>query len=330
MMKRLPQEPSRDTLRITRREALGTILALAAAPFAWAGSPAPACRRLAVLADAHYAPPALPDAEGKPARPDQKLAAVRDINSWPDVELVTIVGDIVQRYGSPDEYAAAGAFVRAIEKPLALTPGNHEYMYEDTPGPDGRLRRASPGLRRRKLARFQEAFGRRQLYFTKKIGKYLLVFCACDATDGMFLTEMSPAQLDWLSKTLQAHRARPTLIFFHAPLSGTLDHYNKNADTPNFVAQPTDRIRDILEANPQVLLWVSGHTHTPPDNPSFNAPRNWRLGRVLNVHTADMNRPTVWSNNLYLCDDKIVVRTYDHLTGSWLTQDDRTIPLRGL
>ena len=315
---------------ITRRAALGTILALAAAPFVWAGPPAPSCRRLVVLADPHYAAPPQPNATGRPTPPDQKLAAVRDINSWPDVELVAVVGDIVHRSGSPEEYATARKFVEAINKPRALVAGNHEFMYEDAPGPDGRLRRASPGLRRNKLARYQETFGQKDLSFTKDMGKYLLVFCSPDETDGKFLTEMSPAQLSWLTKTLQANRTRPTLVFFHAPLSGTLDHYNRHADMPNYVAQPADSIRAILEANPQVILWVSGHTHTPPTNPNYNTSRNWYLGRVLNVHTADMNRPTVWSNNLYLCDDKIVVRTWDHRTGRWLTQDDRTIPLRGL
>ncbi|WP_300164009.1 metallophosphoesterase [Solidesulfovibrio sp.] len=316
-------------VRITRRAALGAIAVLAAAPFVWAGAPAPSCRRLVVLADAHYAPPE-PGPDGRPAAPDQKLAAVRDVNSWPDAELVTVVGDIVHRYGSPQEYETARQFVGAIRKPLALVAGNHEYMYEDAPGPDGRLRRASPELRRRKLARYREAFGQKALYYAKDMGKYLLVFCAPDATAGRLLTEMSPGQLSWLEKTLAADRARPTILFYHAPLVGTLDHYNANADTPDFVAQPVDRIRNILAGNPQVLLWVSGHTHTPPTNPSFNAPRNWYLDRVLDVHTPDMNRPTVWSNNLYLCDDRIVVRTWDHSTGSWLTRDDRTVFLRGL
>lgn len=304
---------------LTRRAALGLFLAVVAAAAAWAADvPASSCRRIVVLADSHYAPSA-----------PQKLAAVRDINAWPDVELVTVVGDIVRRFGSPAEYDDARAFVGAFQKPLALVNGNHDYMYEDAPGPEGRLRRAAPDIRAEKLSRYLAAFGQKELYYTRDAGKYLLVFCAPDVTDGKYLTEMSPAQLEWLGKTLRANRTRPTIVFFHGPLAGTLERYNKDADTPNFVAQPVGAIQALLQANPQVLLWVSGHTHTPPTNPSFNAPCNWYLGRVLNVHTPDMNRPTVWSNNLYLCDDKIVVRTWDHLNGTWLVEDDRTIPLKG-
>lgn len=213
IMKNQPaHETSWAKLRISRRAALGTILALAAAPYVWAGSPAPSCHRVVVLADAHFAPTVQVNAEGKITRPEQKLAAVRDINSWSDVELVTIVGDIVHRTGSPEEYDAARKFVAGIKKPLALVPGNHEFMYEDTLGPDGHLRRGSPDFRRKKLARYQETYGQKELYYTRNIGKYLLVFCAPDETDGVYLTEMSAVQQGWLAKTLQANRARPTLI----------------------------------------------------------------------------------------------------------------------
>jgi hypothetical protein len=57
------------------------------------------------------------------------------------------------------------------------------------------------------------------------------------------------------------------------------------------------------------MLWVSGHTHTPADNPSFAADLNLYAGRVTNIHNSDLDREVIWTNSLYLYADKVTVKT---------------------
>ncbi|MFH0998244.1 MAG: metallophosphoesterase family protein [Pseudomonadota bacterium] len=87
----------------------------------------------------------------------------------------------------------------------------------------------------------------------------------------------------------------------------------------------TFRLQTIYMKNPQVFLWVSGHTHTSPKEESFASSINVTEKRITNIHNADMNRETIWTNSLFMYPDKIIVRTYDHKTGAWLPDLERTI-----
>ena len=274
--------------------------------------------RVVVLSDPHY---------GRDAPPDLKLRAVDDVNSWEDVDLVAVTGDIVAKYGSEEEYVQAARFIRAIRKPKAVIAGNHEYMYADAPE-GGKLAWATPKERALKLERFKQALGVPELHYTVTLGRYLLVFLSPDVTDGRFLTEISSAQLDWLADMLRAHPDAPTLIFFHAPLMGTLDTYSEKINSPQRVAQPEKAVHTLLMANPQVRAWVSGHTHTPPTQPSFLSDVNLYQGRVVGIHNTDMNRKTIWTNSIFLYDDKIVIRAWNHTEARWEDGLERTIPVK--
>jgi 3',5'-cyclic AMP phosphodiesterase CpdA len=293
------------------------------------GAPQEGCHRIVVLSDAHYARGTTPEAQAQAAR---KLAAVQDVNSWGDVELVALPGDIVARHGTRQEYEEALEFVSAIRKPKALTAGNHEYVYADPGsgpgGANGEFNHASPELQREKLDRFRKTFNQPDLFYARELGGYLLVFLSADVIGGGYLTEISREQLDWLKATLAANRARPTLVFFHAPLKGTLETYSPKINGPQRVAQPVEAFQAILAANPQVALWVSGHTHTPATNPSYAAPVNLYEGRVWDIHNADLGRETIWSNSIYLCPGKIVVKTWDHKAGGWLDGLERVIDVK--
>ncbi len=96
-------------------------------------------------------------------------------------------------------------------------------------------------------------------------------------------------------------------------------------NTPNFVAQPVERIRELILAHPQIFLYVSGHMHVPATNESFASPVNLYEGRVTNIHNTDLQRKWPWTNVLYLYPDKVVVRTYDHMRKSWLSDLERAI-----
>jgi Icc protein len=268
---------------------------------------------------------------GDPAKQDRILAAknklIADINAWDDVGEIVVLGDIAADRGTAAEYACATAYFAQFRAPRVFITGNHDYLYLDEPGSNGRNAKGDAASRREKLQRFQKTFNLPALYRSQKVGSYLLIFLSADSLDSPYLAQLSANQLKWLRQELKNNPAAPTIIFFHAPLAGTLAQYNKSVNTPNRIAQPEQAIADIIAANPQIMLWVSGHTHTPADNPSFAADLNLYAGRVTNIHNSDLDREVIWTNSLYLYADKVTVKTFNHKTGAWVGELERTFPL---
>ena len=260
----------------------------------------------------------------------EKEALLRTINSWADVKLVVAVGDICEDLGTAKEYAAAQRFFSRLVKPLILIPGNHDYIYADIKRPGGKRIKGTAAARRKKLSVFKNKFGMPAIYQTKPAGKYQLIFLATDDLQSGQLARISRKQLAWLRAELQSHRRQPTIIFFHAPLYGSLSNFSGYINTKDFVAQPREDLRKILQNNPQVFLWVSGHTHVPATNQDFRAPVNFYENRLYNLHNADMNRKTMWTNSLFLYPDKVVIKTYNHRLGAWLPRLEKTLIPPGL
>jgi 3',5'-cyclic-AMP phosphodiesterase len=277
---------------------------------------------VAILGDPHLPGKNLP----------AKEAAIRTIDGWPDIDRVVVLGDICKETGTPGEYAAAKAFFGLLRKPARFIAGNHDYIYADEKDASGKKMKASPDARRAKLMRFAETFGLgdtlRQgvpVYGSERLGGYLMIYLSPDDLNSPYLTQISDGQLAWLQKRLAENKTVPTLIFFHAPLAGTLYPFNELADTPSFIAQPIGRLRDLILENPQIFLWVSGHMHVPATSESFSAPVNLYKGRVMNIHNPDMQRKTIWTNVLRLYPDKVVITTWDHAEGAWIDGLERTI-----
>ena len=268
---------------------------------------------------------------GDPHLPGETLAKkeqVREtINGWADVDLVVAVGDITENVGDSAEYEKARAYFSAFTKPLALIGGNHDYLYEDWLNQKGNKVKACEATRIFKLGQFKKTFAMQDIYYTKRMGPYVLIFLTPDDLHASTLATISATQQKWLAATLAEHKDKPTVIFFHAPLPGTLSNYNQNANSENFVAQPHQEIGRILTANPQVFLWVSGHTHTPPTEPSFAAAVNRYEGRVMNLHNTDMKRVRMYTNSLFLYPDRVMIKTFDHEKGAWMDRLNRTIPV---
>lgn len=285
-----------------------------------------AYQRIVVLADIHL--PVRPEVKA-PALRQRILAAkekaIADINAWSDVGLVAVIGDLAAGFGTDAERAYAAGFFARLAKPQAIVLGNHDYIYEDSLSRFGTRVRASAELRAVKIRKFQAAFQLPDIYYSRQAGRYLLVFLSTDSLDSGQLTQLSAAQLAWLRRELASQADRPTIVFFHAPLKGTVTDYSETANLPDFVAQPSGEIAALLRSQPQVFLWVSGHIHLPADKPDFAGPVNLLDGRVTNIHNADLDRTTIWTNSLYLYPDRVVVRTYDHAAGHWLAALDRTI-----
>jgi 3',5'-cyclic AMP phosphodiesterase CpdA len=254
-----------------------------------------------------------------------KQKMIDTINAWPDVDMVVAVGDLCEDLGTREEYDAVRQFFSRLNKPLYPVTGNHDYLYEDQKSFKGTRVKAASSINKEKLQRFKETFSLPDLKYRKKVGPYLLIFLSVDDLQSNFLTEISKGTLDWLRSELAHHKAQPTLIFFHAPLKGTLLDYNANANRPNFVAQPEGKVRELILQNSQIFLWVSGHTHTPATNESYASEINLYEKRVTNIHNCDMNRGTIWTNSIYLFPDRVLVKTYDHKKGVWMDHLQRTV-----
>jgi len=256
---------------------------------------------------------------------ESKEHVIETINSWTDVDIVIPVGDLNESAGTDNEYAAVRDFFANLRKPVCPIAGNHDYIYESNTGPKGKRLKAGPDTRKAKLHAFRETFGLQEYFYSRRMGGYLLIFLSTDHLLSDNLAEMSERELKWLGMELSQSKKTPTIIFFHAPLKDTLRNYNNHINTPPFFAQPSEALHSILMENPQVFLWISGHTHTSPREESFAAPVNVYEKRITNIHNTDMNRAGIWTNSIYLYPDKVIVKTYNHKTGTWQPELQRVI-----
>ncbi|WP_263833105.1 metallophosphoesterase family protein [Sulfurospirillum oryzae] len=251
-----------------------------------------------------------------------KEQVIEHINQWNDVSMVVAVGDLCSRAGTQEEYAFVKAYFAKLTKPLYAITGNHDFIYTDELDGNGKFQHASKEIQDEKLKRFQAIFGLSKLYYSVEKAPYLLIFLSAD--DPQYLTKLSDEQFRWFEHELQTHSKTPTIVFFHAPLDHTLDNYNHWANTPNFIAQPKEKLHQLILNNPQLFLWVSGHTHTSAKEPSYASAIN-RVEHVTNIHNADMNKENIWTNSLFLYDNNVTIKTYDHTEKKWLNALERTI-----
>jgi hypothetical protein len=128
-----------------------------------------------------------------------------------------------------------------------------------------------------------------------------------------------------LRAELRRHGTTPTVIFFHAPLRGTLLDFNDRVNKDDYVAQPHAELRELLLRNRQVFLWVAGHMHVSASNESYRSAVNLVEGQVTAVHVTDMQRERIWTTSLFFFPDRVAVKTFDHLKGAWVEDLERTV-----
>lgn len=263
---------------------------------------------------------------GDPHIPGKHLEAkdqvLEQINEWSDVDSVVAMGDLCSITGTEEEYALVKEYFSKLHKPLYVITGNHDFIYADELDSNGKLQHAPREIQDEKLRRFQSLFHLPKLYYSVQKESYLLIFLSAD--NPTHLAELSTEQLAWFENELKTHSNMPTIVFFHAPLDHTLENYNHWVNTLDFIAQPKEPLHQIILGNPQLFLWVSGHTHTSAKEPSFASSIN-RYEQVSNIHNSDMNKETIWSNSLFLEEDFVRVKTYDHTHKTWLDGLDRLI-----
>lgn len=256
---------------------------------------------------------------------DGKYQVMRHINSWDDVESVAVTGDISARWSLDYEMEYTKQFFSQCKHPLHIMAGNHDYIYS---GGDeaGKNVWADAEGRAHKLSVFKAFWNLDNISYHEKVGNYRLFYLSPDSMNTDFSVGMSKEQLSWLDKELEKYSKEPAIIFFHAPLRGTHRQYNKKVNYGKSIAQPYAEIDKVVMAHPNVFMWVDGHTHTPATNPSYADKKvNLYKNKIMSIHTGTMDALNVYSNSLYLYDDRVEVRTYDHMKNEWMTAIDRVI-----
>jgi len=289
--------------------------------------PAKGYYRIVVLADLHL--PWSPFNGNSLANSEkvlnQKNKLLSDINSWSDVDRVVFAGDSVATSGTLEEYSFAKNYAARFKAPVTVIAGNHEYLYKDV-GSDAKLHRSAAHEQRQKLQRFVDTFGMEGFRSSFTISAWHLVFLSCDKIETKFSVELSSEGLSWFAKDLRDNKSLKTIVFFHAPLSGTLLDTDKSASKENSFAQPDNLLSGLLLENPQVAIWVSGHTHTRFDSPSFDNKVNLWKGKILDLQNDTVDRTHAYhSRSIYLYKDHAQIRTWDHSKEEWVTKLDHTI-----
>lgn len=262
---------------------------------------------LAVLADTHVR-------NGNHGHVERALDVIDGI---PGIDAAAVLGDLVEKAGTPAELARAAATLKRLRTDLIPIPGNHDYRYESDGKGDKRI--ASPSIQKANLERFRTTFGLSSLRQYRLVAGHLLVFLPTDALGAKNLVTMSSATVTWFADLLEQHKAVPTVVFYHAPLKGSFTVGEGHLSEANSCAQPAGRIADILKANPQVCLWVAGHRHSRPST-------HYRtVGRVQGLGCPTVSDDDAFVRVLEFSAGHIRIRTIDAADGHYIAGLDTRI-----
>lgn len=262
-----------------------------------------------------------------------KEKVVETINSWEDTDMVVVLGDIVATSGTVDEYIFAKRFLDGLNKPYRVIGGNHDYIYNDSflinEETGCHFKETCSEVRKEKLELFRRTWSLKEIFYSERMGDYLLVFLTADGLFTNNYTEMSFRQLQWLDAELERNKELPTIIFFHGPLKGSYASKRISKTNPDSNdAEPAGIIKEILIKNKQVFLWVAGHKHIRASDEDFDSSINLYENQVWVIHNPTLehskNQDKIWTNSLFLYSDRVEIRTYDHIQEQWLKTLDRT------
>jgi hypothetical protein len=288
---------------------------------------------------------------GDPHLPGRDLAAkeavVETINGWEDVDEVVCVGDLCDTIGTEAEFAVARKFISTITKPLELINGNHDYVFSKKLPGEWQFELGNPQERASKLRRFRDTFG--PLSHDKVVTfatndeeySYHLIFLGIDSLTSPWFSCLSDSTLNWFNRALKKFPKMPTIVFCHSPLWGNIV-MALNDELAHVTTQPLDDIREIVRENKCLFLWVAGHAHLGVNHPlAFGVLNNFSR-RVFTVNNTDLDghsilggvdttleyHSNIWTKSLLLYPNKVVIKTYDHISKRWLDEKEQTKKFR--
>lgn len=152
-------------------------------------------------------------------------------------------GDCAFNSGEPADYAQVTAVLKPLREaglPLHLALGNHDEREHFWAALPEEARAANRPVADHHVA----------LIETPRVNWIML-----DSLDKTLVTPgvLGAAQLDWLSRTLDAHPRKPAIVFTH--------HNPTNIEDPKMALRDTAELMAILRPRKQVKAHFFGHTH---------------------------------------------------------------------
>lgn len=246
----------------------------------------------------------------------------------PDLWLVN--GDLTDR-GLPGEWSALKKIMGTVAQPerLLVNTGNHEFYDPDATDQEA-------------LDRFMQAFGLPTPYTSRVAGGVHIVMLADEryktAPGSREWAWLTPEQVAWFERVLAEHREKDTIVCLHQPLQDTVI-WSHSGNSFAGCGQVKE-LRAILEQNPQVRLWFSGHTHMGAEIPG-NAVKQGGVTYVglgstfyqfVKSYAAEdqggwpsyggfkKDLSANQSRMLEVWPDRLVVRARDHLRHTWMEE----------
>lgn len=280
---------------------------------------------IALISDIHLStPPYFEQHRAYKARDDWNLIAARtQIDAW------IVAGDFATN-ALPAEVTMAQAWLNSINRgtaPYAIVPGNHDIIGE---APTGGADLTTPA----QWATMYSAFGVTGQNYVVDLGADLRIVCLfptsmTTGTAASYRLAIDAATLTWCDARL-SETTRRCIMVFHAPLQNTVGTnpvaaLPSNSQTWYASSQESYTIEQMLVKHPNIIAWVSGHTHTPPATPDIAIPVTYGPTRLAAISASSPfvllrgNPPEVCSALLSIYPDHIDVRYRDHGAGQWIS-----------
>lgn len=136
---------------------------------------------------------------------------------------------------------------------------------------------------------------------------------------------LSPEQLNWVDKELQAQGGEPTFVIVHQPLkntNGLPDAWGSPIKDAGSIGKQSDELQAILDKYDNVYL-VTGHEHSAFEE-------NYYYEKVGNINSINVPSLTVNKGQTYVVEvfeDSVQFKARNLVTGQWLPQYDVIIPI---
>ena len=169
---------------------------------------------------------------------------------------------------------------------------------------------------------FVEAFGLQNHYYAYEYAGILFITLSTERYRShrwqpheVFLSD---EQLDWFRQTLEANATIPTIVQCHAPVFGTqipvipTVHVRSTNPYTNHNHHP-ERILELIEQYPQIILWFSAHSHLGQGYPNSICYHRGVYFVHVGVHGSRATRDGCRHSRVVEVEpNHILIRTFDH------------------
>ena len=245
---------------------------------------------------------------------EMTIMAMEDVRKTkPD--LVVVMGDYGKNsdLGKPETIFKCKNFLDLTESSVYPLLGNHDFQNEigNNVLPHGTIEKA-----------VREAFGVEDTFFIYEHENFRLFGISLDSWEvdpPISINEcyVSDQHFQWIISKIAERPGVPIIMLTHAPIMGcglrTVPVVHVRAANA-YMDQSTDPLRWIkLTECPEIIMWLSAHYHLSHQYPDSLVERNGVVYALTGVHGGVTRDGKRQSRILDINDDKIELRTLDHI-----------------